>query len=164
MKLNEVLKISSRSTFIDGEEVYILENNMKKEVNELKSLICLRRDESCVFFRLDKDLDFILSHKDFAIAFRPIKRKIRGEKIIEWLPCLVYLYQKEWRRVYLQYANCLKCNWHGIAANPTDNELYFTMDNYYEILNKMYKLPFLKCPLCGNELSTKAIWVETRSS
>ena len=155
MTLNEVLEITRKNTDIDGEEVYILEKNMKKEVDELKYIILLQKDDY-VFSMLEKHLDFILSHKDFAIAFRPIKRK----DMKEWLPCIVYLYQKEWRRVTLQYANCLKCNWQGNIANPTDTDLYAAMENRFDIIKKMYKLPFLKCPLCGNELSCKAIWID----
>ncbi|MCR5837088.1 MAG: hypothetical protein K6G88_11325 [Lachnospiraceae bacterium] len=155
MILNEVLEITQKSINIDGEEVYILENHMKKGVDELKNIIFLHRDEY-MFSMLEKHLDFILSHKDFAIIFRPIKRKY----ITEWLPCIVYLYQKEWLRVSIQYANCLKCNWHGTIANPTDTDLYATMDNRFDIIKKMYELPFLKCPLCGNMLSGKAIWID----
>lgn len=59
-----------------------------------------------------------------------------------------------------QYANCLRCDWTGNVVNPTDPDLYITVENAFQILNKMAKLPFLKCPKCGSELSTKAIWVE----
>ena len=155
MILNDVLEITQKSIDIDGEEVYILEKNMQKEVDELKHIIFLHKDEY-MFSMLEKHLDFILRHKDFAIAFRPIKRK----DIKEWLPCIVYVYQKEWRRVSLQYANCLKCNWQGNIANPTDTDLYATMENRFNIIKTMYELPFLKCPLCGNELSGKAIWID----
>ncbi len=155
MILKEVLEITKKCIDIDGEEVYIIDNNMKKGVDKLKHIIFLHRDEY-MFSLLEKHLDFVLRHKDFAIAFRPIKRKDNKE----WLPCIVYIYQKEWRRVSLQYANCLKCNWHGIIANPTDTDLYATMENRFDIIKKIYELPFLNCPLCGNELSSKAIWID----
>ncbi len=155
MKTEELIKITQKKVESCGEEVYNIEKNMQTEVNSLRHAISLHK-ESLVMSLLEKHLDFILKHEDFAIIFRPIKRK----GLIEWLPCVAYLYHSNWTRVTLQNAKCLKCNWKGTAANPTDTDLYFTMDNDLEFLRKAFKLPFLKCPLCGNELSTKAIWVE----
>ena len=63
-------------------------------------------------------------------------------------------------RVILQYANCLKCDWNGIIANPTEPDLFLTLENRFDILKRMNQLPFCKCPKCGNEISSKAIWVE----
>lgn len=157
MTLNDVLEITQKTTEIDGEKVYIIDRNMQKEMNELKRITMLHKGDY-VFSMLDKHLDFILRHQDFAIAFRPIKRKY----LIEWLPCVVYLFCKEWRRVSLQYTNCSKCNWKGIIANPTDTDLYITMESRFDILKKMYELPFLKCPLCGKEILGKAIWIDNQ--
>lgn len=33
------------------------------------------------------------------------------------------------------------------------------MKNRFSILNKIYELPFLKCPLCDSDISAKAIWI-----
>ena len=65
-------------------------------------------------------------------------------------------------RVNITYAKCSKCDWEGSIADPTASDLYFTMKNRAEILNKMFELPFLKCPLCGNDLTAKAIWLQNR--
>ena len=54
---------------------------------------------------------------------------------------------------------CSKCDWEGSVANPTDTDLYVTIENRASILNKMFELPFLKCPLCDSDISAKAIWI-----
>lgn len=155
MTIEEILEITNHIENIDGEDVYIVEKGMYKELEKLKQRINLESADY-VFQRLKKDVEFVCNHSDFAIAFRPVKW-VDDRK---WIPCLIYNYAGEWRRVILQYANCLKCNWTGNVANPTDPDLYFTMKNKFQILKEMNKLPFLKCPKCGSEISTKAIWLE----
>lgn len=157
MRLEELLTITQKKVDSCGERVYIVERDMQTEVEALRHFILLHPD-STVMSLLEKHLDFILKHEDFAIIFRPIKW--RGA--INWLPCMVYLYQNTWARVGgIQYVKCLKCNWKGRAASPIGSDLYEGMDNEFELLGKAFKLPFLKCPICGSELSTKAIWIET---
>lgn len=155
MIIEEVLEITNRIENVDGEDVYVLGKEMHKEVERLKQRIASEK-ESHLYAMLNKDVEFICNHLGFAIAFRPVKW---GDDR-KWIPCLIYNYAGEWRRVILQYANCLKCNWTGNVANPTDPDLYITMKNEFQILKEMTKLPFLKCPKCGSELSTKAIWLE----
>lgn len=60
----------------------------------------------------------------------------------------------------LEHANCLKCDWEGTIANPTHPEVFFGLKNEFELMRKMDKLPFCKCPKCGGEISRQAIWVE----
>ncbi len=155
MTIEEVLEITNRVEIIDGEDVYILEKEMHEGLEKLRRRINLEKEEY-IFAMLNYDVEFICNHSDFAIAFRPLKRG-------KWLPCLIYKYQGEWRRVALQYVNCIKCDWIGNAASPNDPDLYITMENRFEILNKMAQLPFLKCPKCGSGISTRAIWVEDRN-
>ncbi len=155
MTIEEVLEITNRVEIIDGEDLYILEKEMHEGLERLRQRINLEK-ESYVFAMLNNDVEFICNHVDFAIAFRPVK----WGKDRKWIPCLIYKYQGEWRRVLHQYANCLKCDWTGNVVNPTDPDLYITMGNRFEILNKMAQLPFLKCPKCGSEISTRAIWIE----
>lgn len=155
MTIEEILELTNRIENIDGEDVYVLEKEMYKGLEKLRQRINSEK-ESNVFAMLNNDVKFICNHSDFAIAFRPVK----WGKEKKWIPCLIYKYQGEWRRVLHQYANCLKCDWIGNVVNPTDPDLYITMENRFEILNKMAQLPFLKCPKCGSEISTKAIWLE----
>ena len=155
MSIEEILAMTNRIENVDGEDVYVIGKEMHKEMKKLKKHIASKR-ESDVFAMLDKDVDFIRNHTGFAIAFRPVKW---GDDR-QWIPCLLYNYEGEWRRVVLQYAKCLKCDWIGSAASPCDPDLYITMKNHFEILDAMWQLPFLKCPKCGSKLSTNAIWIE----
>lgn len=155
MTIQEISEITNQIENIDGEDVYVLRKEMHKEIEKLKRRISLEK-ESHLFAMLNKDIEFICSHLGFAIAFRPVK--LGNDR--QWIPCLIYNYEGEWRRVILQYANCLKCDWTGNIANPTDIDLYITMENEYQILKEMAKLPFLKCPKCGGKLSARAIWME----
>lgn len=156
MTISEILEITNTVANIDGEDVYILEKGMVRELETLKKKI---KVENHLFAMLSKDIEFIYSHSDFAIVFRPIKW---GDER-KWIPCLAYKHKDEWRRVVLQYANCLKCDWNGTIANPTDPDLYITLDDRFDILRKMNRLSFYKCPKCGNDISSKAIWIEGKS-
>lgn len=153
--LEEVLEITKQVENIDGDDTYILKKEMYRGLEKLKQRINLEK-ENYLFAMLNNDVEFIRNHSDFAIAFRPVK----WGKSRKWIPCLIYKYQGEWRRVLHQNANCLKCVWAGNVVSPTDPDLYITMENEFEILNKMNQLSFCKCPKCGSEISTKAIWLE----
>lgn len=155
MTIEEILEITNRIENIDGEDVYVIEKGMNKELEKLKQRINLER-ASYVFEMLKNDVEFVCNHSDFAIVFRPVKW---GESR-RWIPCLAYRYEGVWRRIVIQYAQCLQCNWTGNVANPTDPDLYITMENRFKILNEMARLSFLKCPKCRCEISTKAIWLE----
>lgn len=124
-------------------------------LEKLKQKIKLKK-EDYLFSKLNNDMEFICNHSGFAIAFRPVKWKTTKK----WMPCLIYKYEGEWRRVVCQYANCLKCDWTGSIANPTDPDLYITMENEFDILKKMDQLSFYKCQKCGSAISSKAIWIE----
>ena len=155
MKIEEVSEITNHVENIDGEDVYILEKGMHKCIKQLKKRAQLEKD-NCLFDMLNKDVEFICSHSNFAIAFRPVK----WGNSRRWMPCLIYKHESGWRRVVHQNVNCLKCDWTGNVVSPTDPDLYLTMDNRFDILNKMYQLSFCKCPKCGGEISSKAIWIE----
>lgn len=157
MIIKEMPQITNQMECIDGEELYVLDKRMSEGMNLLR----LRADEidNCLWDMLTKDIEFLCNHENFAIAFRPIKHRTD-----DWLPCLIFKHDGEWRRVALEYVNCLKCEWTGIAANPTARDPYALMNNRFEILRKMFQLPFLKCPKCGSELSTKAIWLGEREA
>lgn len=155
MTIEQILEITNRVENIDGDDVYILEKEMCEGLEKLKKQIKLEKKDY-LFAMLNNDVEFISNHSDFAIAFRPVKW-INSRK---WIPCLIYKYQGAWRRVILQYANCLRCDWRGNIANPTDPDLYITLENRFDILKKMNQLSFCKCPKCGSEISSKAIWLE----
>ena len=159
MTIDEIIEITKRVEKIDGEDVYIVDKNMKEAIKKLNKIIELKKN-SYMLSMLGKDIEFIYTHSDFAIAFRPVG----CETTTTWIPCLIYRYKGEWKRVVLQYANCLKCGWTGYTANPTDPDLYITLKNRFDILRNLNKLPFCKCPKCGNEISSKAIWVEKDES
>ena len=156
MIISEISEITSRIENIDGEEVYVLDQSMSTGMNKLKERAALEK-ESCVLHMLIRDIKFICKNSNFAIAFRPIP--IKGDAV-DWIPCLIYKYQGKWRRVQREHANCLRCDWEGNIANPTNLDLYFMLKNDYEIVHDMYKLPFCTCPKCGGEISRKAIWIE----
>lgn len=155
MTIEEVSEISNQVENIDGDDVYILDKGMKEGLNRLKQKIYLEK-EKYLSSILNNDVEFVCNHSDFAIAFRPV----RWMKSKKWIPCLIYKHNDVWRRVVLQYANCLKCSWSGTVANPTNPDLYITMENRFDILNNMNQLSFCKCPKCGSEISSKAIWIE----
>jgi len=154
MILNDITNITNQIENIDGEEVYVLDKSMRLGIDRLKEKVAVAKDDH-FFSMLKKDIEFICEKENFAIAFRPV-----NFRITKWLPCLIYKYQGNWRRVQLEYANCLKCNWRGNIANPTNPELFFTLKNEFELMHNMSKLPFCKCPKCGGEISRKAIWTE----
>lgn len=156
MVINEITEITSRVENIDGEEVYVLDRSMSAGMDKLKERAGLEK-ESCVLHKLTRDIEFICKNSNFAIAFRSIP--IKGDSV-DWVPCLIYKYQEKWRRVQCEHANCLRCDWEGNIANPTNLDLYFNLKNEYEIVHDMYKLPFCVCPKCGGEISRKAIWIE----
>lgn len=162
MILEEVLKITANKIINNEEQVYILTKQMLDETsitNILKKIqILSMNNNSYIYSMLEKEIEFILRHENFAIIFRPINR-ITGT---EWLPCFAYLYHGEWVRVNITYAKCSKCDWEGSIADPTDTDLYVTMKNRADILQKMFELPFLKCPLCGNDITARAIWLQNR--
>lgn len=151
MIINEITEITDKTEEIDGEKVYILEKHMKTGVERLKELARMNKDDD-VLAMLNRDSKFICEKQNFAIAFRDIKA-------LPWLPCMIYKYEGQWRRVQLEYANCLKCDWNGSIANPTDPDLYITSENMFDILKKMNQLSFCMCPKCGSEISSKAIWI-----
>lgn len=159
MTLEEVLKITFNKIINNDEQVYILTKEMLDETNVTNILnqiqILNMSNNNYIYFMLQKDIEFIMEQDNFAIIFRPFYR-ITGK---EWLPCLAYLYNGAWVRVIINYAKCSKCDWEGSVANPTDTDLYVTMKNRFSILNKIYELPFLKCPLCDSDISAKAIWI-----
>ena len=127
---------------------------MQNGINALRQKADTENDN--MYSMLKNDTEFIASHIDFAIAFRPVKWK----EDIKWIPCLIHRYKGGWKRVIIQNAYCAECDWKGIAANPTDPDLYVTMENQFAILREMNHLSFCKCPKCGNQISTKAIWIE----
>ncbi len=146
----EIEDMTRRMETIDGDKAYVLDKSMKNGLDVLR-----RKKDDVVYTYLKRCMEFICSHEDFAMAFIPTH-----SRIVRWIPCMIYKYKGEWRRVVLQNANCLRCEWRGSAANPTHPELYVSMENWSDILKKMKQLPFLKCPRCGSEISTKAIWIE----
>ena len=155
MTLEEVLEITNQVENIDGDDVYILNRGMYKGIDKLRQRV-EKEKEDCMFSMLNEDVEFMCNNFGFALAFRPVKWK-NSKK---WIPCLIYRYKDEWRRVVIQYANCLKCDWNGSIANPTDPDLYITLENRFDIMKKMNQLSFCKCPKCGSEISGKAIWTE----
>ncbi len=155
MSIEEVLEITNWIENVDGDDVYVLGRDMKEGIENLRKKTILEKD-NCMFSMLSKDLEFICSHVGFSIAFRPVGKNDNKQ----WIPCMLYKYEGEWRRVLFQYAHCLKCDWCGNIANPTDPDLYITMNNRFEILKKMNQLSFCQCPKCGGQLSSKAIWIE----
>ena len=154
MIINEITEITDKIEEIDGEKVYILEKHMKTGVERLKEWTETDNDDG-VLTMLNKHLEFICEKQNFAMAFRHINLRLT-----RWLPCMIYQYEGQWRRVQLEYANCLKCDWKGRIANPTNPGLYCALKNEFELMRKANKLPSCKCPKCGGELSRKAIWVE----
>lgn len=159
MIISEITKITNRVENIDGEEVYILDRSMKAGMEKLKEWADVEKN-SYMLSKLIKDIDFICNNFNFAIALR----KIFINEQLDWIPCMVYKYQGQWRRVQLEYANCLKCEWNGKIANPTNPDLYFNLKNEFEVLHCINQLPFCKCPKCGGEVSRKAIWIEKGKS
>ena len=155
MSTEEVLEITNRMEKIDGEDVYILTRGMEESIEKLRVKTKIEKEDA-MFSMLDRDLEFIDNHAGFAIAFRPVKWK----NVKKWIPCMLYKYGGEWRRVVLQYADCSACGWHGNRASPTEPDLYITLENRFEILKRMGQLSFRSCPVCGSRISTKAIWIE----
>lgn len=158
MTIDEILEITKQSINVDGDDVYILKKEMHEGIEKIKKQLSIK-EKNCLITKISKDVEFICCHLDFAMVFRPVQ----WGKSKRWIPCLVYKYKGEWRRVVLQYASCLKCDWNGSIANPTDPDLYITMKNRFDILKKVNNLPFLKCPKCGNNITSKAIWVDNKS-
>lgn len=155
MSIEEVLKITNRIENVDGDDVYVLDREMKEGIENLRKKTMLVK-ENGMFSMLSKDLAFMCNHVGFAIAFRPVGKN----ETKQWIPCMLYKYEGAWRRVLFQCAHCLKCDWRGSIANPTDPDLYITMNNRFAILKEMNQLTFCQCPKCGGELSGKAIWIE----
>lgn len=130
MIINEITEITNRVENIDGEEVYVLDKNMRLGIDKLKEWAEMDKDDH-VLSMLKKDIEFICEKQNFAIAFRPVKLRIT-----KWLPCLIYKYEGKWRRVQLEYANCLKCDWKGRIANPTEPSLYGGLKNEFELMRQ----------------------------
>ena len=97
-----ILKITNIKQYVDGEIVYIINCEMEESLSKLEKLANMNRD-SYMFSKLLNDILFIRKHNNFSIAFRPVK----WINSVKWIPCLLYMYQNEWRRVIIQYANCL---------------------------------------------------------
>lgn len=154
MKIEEVLIITNHIENIDGEEVFILDREMRGGIEKLKKGINIEGRH--LFAMLEKDIEFICAHTDFALAFRPIK----WGNDRRCIPCLIYKYKGEWRRVVHQYAHCLVCDWQGSVVSPMEPDLYLELEDRFNILKELDKLPFCNCPKCGNKLSTQAIWIE----
>lgn len=154
MEIEEIEEITKRIEVIDGDKVYVLDKSMQTGLNILRK-IADREKNNVVFVHLKKDIKFICSHQNFAIAFRPTHTSI-----VRWIPCLIYKYAGEWRRVVIQYANCSRCNWTGTIANPTEPDLYITLENRFEVMRQMAQLCYCRCPRCGGGLSSRGIWME----
>lgn len=155
LQINDFIKISKKTLFVDGELVHYIDNNMIKEIKLLQSIIEFNKDKS-LYSKLNKDLDFIVKYKEFAIVFHPIKI---GDSM-KWIPCLVYKYENELIRVVIRNSKCLSCDWQGSIANPTFPDLYYSIDDKSKVMNKLNNLKFLKCPVCGESIDCKVIWIE----
>lgn len=155
MIFEDLKDITQKMICVNGENVYIIENNMENELIALYKYMEMHKDETLMVF-LKNLTDFILKHQGFSIIFRPLRRK----GIITYLPCCVYFYKNEWVRVTIEKVNCLSCTWNGIAANPSIVDMFFGMNNEIEGIKKMNKYDFINCPKCGNPISRKAIWIE----
>ncbi|MEY8268732.1 hypothetical protein AALA79_20520 [Lachnospiraceae bacterium 64-25] len=156
MVIDKINEITDRIENIDGEEVYVLDQSMYEGMNKLAERAKYEKD-SYVLTMLVRDIKFICKNLSFAIAFRKVPIK---NSFVDWVPCLIYKHDGKWRRVQLEHANCLRCDWEGRIANPTNPDLYFNLKKEFEVLHDMYKLPFCVCPKCGGEISRKAIWIE----
>ena len=143
MRIDEIVDLTNQSENIDGDEVYIFDNTMQESLKKLVQRADSEKDNILISM-LRKDIDFICNHSQFAIAFRPVKCK----EITKWMPCLIYKFEEKWRRVVIQYAKCVRCEWAGSIANPTEPDLYITSKKCFEILHEMNKLSFCKCHLC----------------
>lgn len=159
MDTRMIKKITNRIENIDGENLYIIDSTMNKALNKLLKISNANRN-SAVFDLLRNHIKFIYDHPNFGLAFRPFLFR----NTTKWVPCTIYKLEGIWKRVQLQNVHCLNCNWTGEAANPTSPELYELMTNRFEILEKMWELPFCVCPKCGGKLSTQAIWIEGKES
>ncbi|MCH5280278.1 MAG: hypothetical protein J1E61_02325 [Lachnospiraceae bacterium] len=148
-KIKDITKITNRIETIDEEEAYVLDRHMIDNLDELSKILKHEKGKGIMW-----DVEFIRNRRNFDIIFTLINKRHS-----EWVPCLIYKYEGEWRRVKLENAQCLKCDWTGIVANPSNSSLFECMENWSEITCAMKKLPSRKCPICGSELSRHAIWI-----
>lgn len=148
--------ITKRVEFIDGENVFFIDPNMKEEIQNAREFIDANNGD-CLIEHLSYDINFMLVHVGFAVIFRPV---FLGEKEI-WVPCLVYYYKDAWQKVAIQHVFCKECGWKGRIACPTDADVFDGMQNRFERMKKAFELQFLGCPECGGKLSSNAIWIDT---
>lgn len=154
-RIEDVYNITKRVEYVDGQRAFFIDKNMKKEIRNAKDYINSNYDRG-IIQNLSYDINFMLEHEGFAEIFRPM-HFVEKEM---WIPCLVFYYQNEWRKVVIQNIYCKDCGWKGRIACPVETELFLGMKDRQERLEMAFGLHFLGCPECGGKLSNYAIWIE----
>ncbi|MFZ6721381.1 hypothetical protein [Undibacterium sp. Ji49W] len=84
----------------------------------------------------------------------------RPKGLKAWLPVPLFNLKEEWQRVQIEQIDCVKCNWKGKIANPSEPTLYFGTSNELAATQRAAMLSRCNCPKCGAPLARHAVWTE----
>lgn len=101
-------------------------------------------------------VQFAENHSGFYCAIT--KSRIGNIKYF-WLPLLFLETEIGPIRVRIETTTCQECGWQGIIANPTLPDLYDTVNDKFNEMNKTVQLRTKRCPVCNAKLGRHAIWI-----
>ena len=76
-----------------------------------------------------------------------------------WMHNVFLRLKSELYIVHLEKLTCEVCGWNGSSANPLIADLYFGMNDEFELRLKASILPQSRCPGCNNGFSRHSIWL-----
>lgn len=107
----------------------------------------------------DKMVAFAQKHEGFFCGL--VKVKFGKDRVL-WFALMFLDTGDELIRVAVQNARCPKCDWRGLAADPTVPYLFDTLDDRFELMRCAAKRKAVPCPQCGSKLDhhgMHAVWV-----
>ena len=140
-----------------GQQVIVIDSEMLEELQQKFSY----KDADLPKGMLDhaeKMLELTLRHDVFICGLVKTKN-YRG---YAWFPMIFFDNGEELHRVSVHNARCQKCNWQGLAADPTVPGLFDTVEDSFSLMKNAAKLKSVPCPSCGSKLDhhgMHAVWV-----
>ncbi|WP_146151968.1 AAC(3) family N-acetyltransferase [Ahniella affigens] len=139
---------------IDCAKVYVLESDAWEIVRA--GMPFLDRDISPSFVASGAhELEFVASHQnEFCFGLD------RRGRLKKWGAVILYKYDSEWIRVHVERDTCKHCGWAGLIALAAEPALYFGTPDPEAAFDRAWNRRVVGCPLCGNALPRRPVWVE----
>jgi hypothetical protein len=106
-------------------------------------------------------VDFVNENDGFELAFY---KAWYGKRKWAWLFTIIQRTNNGWQGCMLNIQSVNACNAQLVITNPTMPDLYATLPDKNEMLQRAYNQPAIPCPVCGAKLSRHAIWAKSITS